>query len=243
MSALGNPLNNQNLNNLLGFVNANLTNTENTLNVLLSNQYALNGLKLFLGLYAAFAAPQLPQELAVIFNYTWVRVLVAFIIVVMTGLDTPTALLLAIAFILTLQTANRSTAYSTNLSSTVGKGISWLPSSKNNLRPRQFIEQNQVTSVDMSNSDSNANNSQLDDSLKPAPFNTNKLIPYNSGSSHEEEVMMSASIPSLVHKEHDLVNTEILADIQSNTIPGSDQNSDNPLGVQGIQKVLGTCTN
>jgi len=243
MSALGNLLNNQNIRNLLGFVNTNLTNTENTLTAILSNYYALNGLKLFLGLYAAFAAPQLPKEIAVMFNYTWVRVLVAFIIVIMTGLDTSTALLLAIGFILTLQTANRSTVYSTNLSSTVGKGISWLPSAKKNLQPRQIIEQNKVTSLDMDNLENNPNNSQLTDDLKPAPFNTDKLVPYNSGSSHEDEVMMSASIPSLIHKEHDLVNNEILSDIQSNTVPGSNQNSDNSIGVQGIKSVLGSCTN
>ena len=241
MSALDNPLNNQNLRNLMGFVDSNLNNIERSLNLVLSNRYALNSLRLFLGLYAAFAAPKLPREVSSMFNYTWVRVLVAFIIVVMTGVDTPTALLLAIAFIISLQTANRSTLYSTSLSTTVGNGISWLPSAKDNLRPRQFIEQNQVTSLDMDNQNSNPNNNQLNDNLKPAPFNTEKLVPYNSGASHEDELMMSASLPSLMHKEHDLVNDNVLADIQTNQVPGSDQNSDNPLGVQGLHKVLGSC--
>lgn len=230
MSALGNP----NLNNLMGFVNSNLNNVERSLNMLLANPYALNSVKLFLGLYAAFAAPQLPTEISDMFNYTWVRVLVAFIIVAMSGVDTPTALLLSIAFIMSLQSANRSSLYSTSLSSTVGKGISWLPSAKKQHKVGGFVEHNKVTSLDMNNESSNPNNSQLNDSLKPAPFNTGKLVPYNSGASHEDEVMMSASLPSLMHKEEDLVNGGVLADIQSNTVPGADQNSDNSLGVQGL---------
>jgi len=108
-----------------------LDNTDLSLKSALANPYVLVSLKVFLGLYAAFAAPNLPKNLALMMNSTVVRVLFASLIVYSTFKDPVLAILLAIIFIVTLQTADRYQLYDSSLSVTDPNGISWLPSAKN----------------------------------------------------------------------------------------------------------------
>jgi hypothetical protein len=120
--------------NMLAKLNSNLQsiidNTDGNLKNMLDNSYVMVAVRVFLGLYAAFAAPQLPKNLALLMDSTVIRVLFAALIVY-SGLKDPlTALMIAIAFIVTLQTADKFKIYNTSESITSPQGISWLPSAK-----------------------------------------------------------------------------------------------------------------
>ena len=109
-----------------------LKESENILNRTLDNVYISTTLKIFLGLYAAFAAPKLPKSLVDLFDNTIVRVMFAFSIVFMATKDPSLAILIAVAFIITLQTANKMRLYNTSMSvSGNHPNTSWLPSAKN----------------------------------------------------------------------------------------------------------------
>ena len=82
-----------------------LNELEKVLNRGLGNQYINLTLKIFLCLYAAMVAPKLPPSIANLMDNTLVRVVVAFIIVFMATKDPSLALLVSLAFIITLQTA------------------------------------------------------------------------------------------------------------------------------------------
>lgn len=112
---------------LLGNV---LDKTETSLSKMLDNPYVSVSLKVFLGLYAAFAAPQLPKNLALLLDSTLVRVIFAALIVYTSLRDPVTAILIAIVFVVTLQTAARYRLYDTSESVLAPGGISWLPSAK-----------------------------------------------------------------------------------------------------------------
>lgn len=108
-----------------------ISNTELNLKQLLTNPYARVSLRVFLGLYAAFAAPNLPKNLALFLDSTVIRIIFASLIVYVGYKEDPlTALMLAIVFVITLQTADKYKLYDTSLSITSEEGISWLPSAK-----------------------------------------------------------------------------------------------------------------
>jgi len=108
-----------------------INNTELNLKQLLSNPYARVSLRVFLGLFAAFAAPNLPKNLALFLDSTVIRIIFASLIVYVGYKEDPlTALMLAIVFVIILQTADKYKLYDTSLSITSEEGISWLPSAK-----------------------------------------------------------------------------------------------------------------
>ena len=100
------------------------------LNSMMSNSYFYVALRVFLVLYAAFAAPALPKTVALLMDSTIVRILFAVVIVYVAIDDPLSGILLAIAFIITLQTANKFKLYSSSESVLSPNGISWLPSAK-----------------------------------------------------------------------------------------------------------------
>jgi hypothetical protein len=111
-------------------VNSVLDNTESGLGNLLNNTYVSVSLKVFLALYAAFVAPEVSKNFAIFMDSTIVRVIFAALIVYSAIHDPMTAILLAIVFVITLQTAAKHKIYSTSESVLVPGGISWLPSAK-----------------------------------------------------------------------------------------------------------------
>jgi len=111
-------------------LNSVLDRTEVNLSSLLDNPYIAVSFKVFLGLYAAFVAPQVPKNFALFMDSTVVRVIFAALIVYSALKDPVTAILLSIVFIITLQTASRYKLYSTTDSVLSAGGISWLPSAK-----------------------------------------------------------------------------------------------------------------
>merc|ERR1712166_66509 len=98
----------------------------------LANIYISTSIKLFLGLYAALAAPKLPKVLLELMNSVVVRVIWAAVIVVMATKDPSIAIITAIAFIVTLEAGNKMKLYDTSASISNPGETSWLYSAKNN---------------------------------------------------------------------------------------------------------------
>jgi hypothetical protein len=111
-------------------VNTAIVTIEKLLNGALDNIYINTGIKVFLGLYAAFAAPNLPPFLLQIFDSIIFRILVAFVIIFMSIREPSIAIMIAIAFVVTLHAANKYKLIQTTLSTTVPGETSWLPSAK-----------------------------------------------------------------------------------------------------------------
>lgn len=103
---------------------------DSRLSKLVSNPYVAVSLKVFICLYAAFAAPSLPKNVALLLDSTIVRVIFAALIVYSAIKDPVLSILLAIAFIVTLQKAGEYKLWNSSLSVTSGDGISWLPSAQ-----------------------------------------------------------------------------------------------------------------
>ncbi len=111
-------------------VNDLVENTETVLNRGLDNVYISTTIKVLIGLYAAFAAPKLPASLVDLMDNILVRIGFAFVIVLVATRDPSIALMIAIAFIVTLQTANKLRLFNTELSVAAPGQSSWLPSAK-----------------------------------------------------------------------------------------------------------------
>ena len=105
--------------------------SDKILNRTLDNIYINTAIKIFIALYAAFAAPKLPKSLVNLFDNIIVRIIFAFCIVFMSTRDPSLAILIAVGFVITLQTANKMRLYNTSMSvSGPHPNTSWLPSSK-----------------------------------------------------------------------------------------------------------------
>ena len=83
-----------------------INQTETILNRGLDNIYITTAIKVFLGLYAGFAAPKLPPSILLLLDNMLFRVVLAFTIVLVATRDPSIALMISVAFIITLQTAN-----------------------------------------------------------------------------------------------------------------------------------------
>lgn len=107
-----------------------VSGAEKLLNRGLDNVYINTAIKVFLALYAALAAPQLPPVVAGLLDNLVVRVLFAFVIVFVALRDAGIALMLAVAYIVTLQTVNKMNLVNTDLSKASEGELSWLPSAR-----------------------------------------------------------------------------------------------------------------
>jgi hypothetical protein len=107
-----------------------LKSTEKLLDNALDNIYINTGLKVFLGLYAALAAPNLPSMLRDLFSNTLFRIFWAFLIVLTATKDAGLALMLAIAFVVTLYSISKYQLMNTDLSVSAPGELTWLPSAK-----------------------------------------------------------------------------------------------------------------
>lgn len=111
-----------------GTFNEIVDDIEGTLDTGLSNKYVSTTLKVLLAFYAAFAAPNLPRSVASLLDHTVVRILIAILIVFVATKDASLAILVSLAFVLSLQTANKYKLIDTSRSISVPGKLSWLPS-------------------------------------------------------------------------------------------------------------------
>jgi hypothetical protein len=76
------------------------------LQTLLANPYVASGLSLFLALYAGLARPQLPDFIARAFENPVFRVAVLFLIAYMGNKNVQVSLMVAVAFVVTMNLLN-----------------------------------------------------------------------------------------------------------------------------------------
>jgi hypothetical protein len=73
----------------------------------LDNKYVAATLAIFLILYAGYAAPKLPASIAKLFDYEIFKLLIIFLIAFTSSKSPMLSILIALAFVLSLQTLNR----------------------------------------------------------------------------------------------------------------------------------------
>jgi hypothetical protein len=92
--------------NLLGAV-------DSSLSILKTNEYLAGFITLFLVLYAGLAAPALPHNVASMFDYTAVKiVMLSLILIFLRGQKPGIALLLAVSFIISMHTLSTYKTFS-----------------------------------------------------------------------------------------------------------------------------------
>ena len=105
-----------------------LSEFEKGLDHTFKNNYVSTTIKVIIALYAAFAAPTLSKSTAMIFDNLIVKIIISVLIIYLATKDASMAIILALAFILTLQTANKYKLIDTSQSVNKNSGLSWLPS-------------------------------------------------------------------------------------------------------------------
>ena len=95
------------MNKLLNNVNKSLKPLDDIMNSILKNERFHLSIKIFLVLYAGLAAPKLPENVLTILNHTISRILFVFLIIYLTTKDSTLAILFSIAFIITIEYANK----------------------------------------------------------------------------------------------------------------------------------------
>jgi len=201
--------------------------TEKVLNRALDNVYLNTSLKVFLALYAAFAAPKLPKSLVNLMDNTLTRIVFAFLIVLMAPVDPALAIIIAIAFVLTLQTANKMRLYNTDLSQASANQLSWLPSaqdSPNTAAPEEAVNSEQLPDVILEQPSS--------ETLAPTQEN---VIENMEGAEMPSSIENAASVTGV------FTSNAQFDDAQNNNIPGVNQEScvkswDNQHCVQGLEQ-------
>ena len=203
--------------------------TEKVLNRALDNVYLNTSLKIFLALYAAFAAPKLPKSLVNLMDNTFTRIVFAFLIVLMAPVDPALAIIIAIAFVLTLQTANKMRLYNTDLSRAAPNQLSWLPSTKDAptavSAPEETVNGEQLPDVILEQPETGA---------APTPTQEN-VIENMEGAEMPSSIENAASVTGV------FTSNAQFDDAQNNNVPGVNQEScvkswDNQHCVQGLEQ-------
>ena len=224
------------MNKVEKLVNTGVKEVENVVKRTLDNQYISNALKVFIVLYAAFAAPKLPPSLVNLMDNTLVRIGFAFAIVAIATQDPSMALILSVAFVITIQTANKYRLVNADLSTNKSGGLSWLPSAK--VQEPEEPEESQD-----SNQQEPDNNSESEE--KPP------MLPHHTNVEKEDVVNMSFSKPSENFQDGGgsepvpTRNTDVFTNdyqflsSQSNQVPGANQDSslatfENQHSIQGL---------
>jgi hypothetical protein len=211
-----------------------INQTETILNRGLDNVYITTAIKVFLGLYAGFAAPKLPPNVIMLLDNIVVRIVVAFTIVLVATRDPSIALMISIAFIITLQTANRYRLINTNLSVADPGQASWLPSAKNSehynvldgetgdMPSSKDVASDAVNKMDPAAAIAAGAEEGEDPSLVGDNF-----LPFHSNVENFDIHQMHGTKPiENFHSDPSSFTTEAqFVSAQNNSIPGSDQNT------------------
>ena len=204
-----------------------ISTSETVLNRGLDNVYISTTIKVLIGLYAAFAAPKLPASLVSLMDNVLVRIAFAFVIVLTATRDPSIALMIAIAFIITLQTANKFRLMSTELSVSAPGQSSWLPSSKR----EQF--EDEIVGFEDGKDDSPEGSPDDMDSEEEPPIDlgsggNEQFSPYFRGKLQEDfEIMQGSNMSGAVESDIPVAFTtqDHLHSSQSNLIDVADQKS------------------
>ena len=198
---------------------------ETVLNRSLDNVYISTTLKVLIGLYAAFAAPKLPPSLVDLMDNIVVRIAFAFIIVLTATRDAGMALMIAIAFIVTLQTANKYRLINTDLSVAAAGQSSWLPSAK-----RESFELGDDPAPEEEGVGGETPLAAPEEEIEglggAKEFYRNNNSPFFTGRRREDFQIMGASLLSDNLGDDNLfTSADQFVDAQDNTVPGANQTS------------------
>lgn len=194
---------------------------ETVLNRSLDNVYISTTLKVLIGLYAAFAAPKLPPSLVDLMDNIVVRIAFAFIIVLTATRDAGMALMIAIAFIVTLQTANKYRLINTDLSVAAAGQSSWLPSAK-----RESFEGGDGPDSEEEEEGGETPPPAPEEENDGKEFYRNNNSPFFTGRRREDFQIMGASLLSdNLGDENLFTSADQFVDAQDNTVPGANQTS------------------
>ena len=204
-----------------------VSGSEKVLNRALDNVYISTALKVFIGLYAAFAAPKLPPTLVNLMDNTLVRIAFAFVIVLTATRDPSLAIMVAVAFIITLQTANKYRLINTSLSVSQPGESTWLPSAKDETVSPE--DDSHVQGVE----DQQQVQDMMDQQMMELSNPSNNL--------NEEIIEPMASEPISQEPTNSFTSQYQFLDASSNAVPGANQESSvatfsNQLSVQGLQE-------
>lgn len=204
-----------------------VSGSEKVLNRALDNVYISTALKVFIGLYAAFAAPKLPPTLVNVMDNTLVRIAFAFVIVLTATRDPSLAIMIAVAFIITLQTANKYRLINTSLSVSQPGESTWLPSAKD-----EVVSQEDDSSV-QEVQDQQQVQDMMDQQMMELSNPSNNL--------NEEIIEPMASQPISQEPTNSFTTQYQFLDASNNAVPGANQESSvstfaNQLSVQGLQE-------
>lgn len=123
-------------------VNSVLKVADSYLSVLHTNQYVSATVSIFLILYASLAAPKLPPFIASLFENTLFKVLIFFLILAVRSYNPTVALLVAIGFLISLQTLSKyrifAMAGELNLLSAVKNGVKSVSDTISSLSSEKF---------------------------------------------------------------------------------------------------------
>jgi hypothetical protein len=184
--------------------------TETILNRGLDNVYINTSIKVLIGLYAGFAAPKLPPTLVNLMDNIFVRIGFAFTIVLLATRDPSIALMVAVAFIITLQTANKYRLINTDLSVSDQGQSSWLPSAK----APNLLNQENFSLMDQLRDDVASAISSTPAEEEPFQNSTGMAHPALQEPVSEDVNAMAGSNPS-----------NNLGDVQSNSVPDATEAS------------------
>ena len=110
----------KNQKNIVASVNNSLNNINNNVKKVVRNDLVVNTIRVLLIVYTSFVIPQLTQNQLSGVNNNVVRLIVVSLIVYLAFLDMVTAMLLLIAFVVTIHHAGKSSSVGNNLASILG---------------------------------------------------------------------------------------------------------------------------
>ena len=222
-----------------------ISTSETVLNRGLDNVYISTTIKVLIGLYAAFAAPKLPPTLVSLMDNVLVRIGFAFVIVLTATRDPSIALMIAIAFIITLQTANKFRLMGTELSVSAPGQSSWLPSAKNEQFEDEIVgfqnEEDDLDEEDASGMDTEMSDGGMDtemsdggmdkemsDGGEVGDMSPENFSPFFRGKLQEDfEIMQGGNMSGSIESQQPAAFTNMgqLHNSQSNLVDVADQKS------------------
>lgn len=149
-------------NNLAKQINHHLSQMNNNIRDQVQNQLVVNTLRVLLIIYSAFVVPMLKPKHVNVVDQQIVRFILVAIIIYLSFIDLPSAILLTIAFLVTLQKVNKSNGNKSNNSHIKDVSLNTLIKNLNNevkqIPVKNVINNNQVNNA-VSNNKVNNNNS------------------------------------------------------------------------------------
>jgi hypothetical protein len=240
-----------------GTFNDIIKDLEGSFEYIFTNPYISTSIKVLIALYAAFAAPSLPKDLASLLDNSFIRILIAVLIVYIATKDSSMAILLALAFILSLQTANKYKLIDTSRSINSPGQLSWLPSA--NKYYEGFVGDNSSEEEYPSEESYPSPKYYSEDELLPGVYTpTHESTPEfaqeeESNIPHPEATVNATHHPiqyNMCGKNHHSIDNmkgmyiDETPELGSNKVPGANQNScvqtfNNQHCSQGLNKPKG----